>query len=136
MRKVESRCGILCSQCKYLKQCGGGCLKISKHFWGYSCPVKDCCEGRGHDHCGQCSEFPCELLNEFAYDKEQSDDGKRIRTCGRWFAENFIQAVARQNADALSDYFAPYAIICWHDSNEQFTVDEYIRANCEYPSKC
>ena len=131
---VESRCGILCNQCEYLEQCGG-CIKISKPFWGDSCPVKDCCEGRGHDHCGQCSEFPCELLNKFAYDKEQGDDGKRIRTCRRWFAESFIQAVAKQNADALSEYFTPDAIICWHDSNEQFTVDEYIRANCEYPSK-
>ena len=28
----------------------------------------------------------------------------------------------------------PDAVICWHDSNEQFTLDEYIRANCEYPS--
>jgi hypothetical protein len=131
---VESRCGIFCSQCEYLEQCGGGCTKISKPFWGDSCSVKDCCEGRGHDHCGQCSEFPCELLNEFAYDKEQGDDGKRIRTCRRWFAEDFIKAVAKQNADALCDYFTPDAIICWHDSNEQFTVDEYIRANCEYPS--
>ena len=24
-------------------------------------------------------------------------------------------------------------LIRWHDSNEQFTVAEYIKANCEYP---
>jgi len=45
----------------------------------------------------------------------------------------FIQAVAKQKADALRAYFTSDAIICWYDSNEQFTVDEYIRANCEYP---
>ena len=52
---------------------------------------------------------------------------------GCWDAEGFIQAVASQNANALRGYFTPDAVICWHDSNEQFTVDEYIRANCEYP---
>jgi len=293
---VESRCGILCTQCEYLEKCGGGCTNITKPFWGDSCPVKDCCEGRGHEHCGQCPKFPCDLLNEFAYDKEQGDNGKRIETCrmwanyqshgigtyelsadevisalekektltlatcadgrvttrpmshvndgltvyfqtgehylkaqqikanpnvaisvgaydiegiaeiighpmdeanlffiekftekhpnyaGRWSAlsnqvvvkveiklsrqwryidgkpfiaaiqcgkhshkphsetkplniESFIHAVAKQNAADLRGYFTPDATICWHDSNEQFTVDEYIRANCEYPGE-
>ena len=49
--------------------------------------------------------------------------------------EGFVKAVATQNATALRDYFTPDAVICWHDSNEQFTVEEYIRANCEYPGK-
>jgi len=83
---IESRCGILCSKCEYIEQCGGGCTKITKPFWGDCCPVKDCCEGRGHEHCGQCAEFPCDLLNEFAYDKEQGDDGLRIETCRKWAA--------------------------------------------------
>lgn len=141
---IESRCGILCSQCEYREQCGGGCTIISKPFWGDSCPVKDCCEGRGHEHCGQCSEFPCTLLTQFAYDIEQGDNGKRIETCRGWAGKTqseviafdvgrFIQAVAKQNADDLWDFFTPNAVICWHDSNERFTVDEYIRANCEYP---
>jgi len=290
---IESRCGILCRQCKYREPMNcAGCIAIDKPFWGEACPVKSCCEGRGHEHCGQCDEFPCELLNEFAYDKEQGDNGKRIETCriwanyechgidscelsaedvistlekettftlatcadnrvttrsmshvnddltvyfqtgeyylktqqiksnprvalsvggyelegiaeiighpmdeankffiekyknkhpnyaGRWskipnqivvrveimrarqwryidgkpviaikhfniphIQENtfdsyrFIQDVVTQNADALKSYFTPNAIICWHDSNEQFTTSEYIRANCEYPGK-
>ena len=87
---IESRCGILCSKCEYLEQCGGGCTKISKPFWGDSCPVKDCCEGRGHEHCGECNNFPCDLLNEFAYDKEQGDEGKRIEQCRLWYAKQFM----------------------------------------------
>ena len=47
--------------------------------------------------------------------------------------EKYILAVARQDAEALQGYFAPDAIVRWHDSNEEFTADEYIRANCEYP---
>ena len=45
----------------------------------------------------------------------------------------FVSAVARQDAAALEKFFLPDAIIRWHDSNEEFTVPEYIRANCEYP---
>ncbi|MCL1804312.1 MAG: DUF3795 domain-containing protein [Eubacteriaceae bacterium] len=82
---IESRCGCLCSQCEYreLMNCAG-CINFSKPFWGESCPVKSCCEGRKLDNCGLCADFPCELLNQFAYDKEQGDGGKRIETCREW----------------------------------------------------
>jgi len=49
--------------------------------------------------------------------------------------EQFVDDVVKQNATALLNYFTPNAIICWHDSNEQFTAPEYIRANCEYPGE-
>ena len=53
---IESRCGILCSQCSYREQTGcKGCVNIEKPFWGEGCPVKSCCEAKG-EHCGQCSE--------------------------------------------------------------------------------
>lgn len=82
---AESRCGLLCSECGYREQMGcGGCTQIDKPFWGEACPVKMCCENHGFSHCGQCREFPCPLLNQFAYDKEQGDDGKRIEQCRRW----------------------------------------------------
>lgn len=82
---VESRCGIQCSQCKYKEKMNcHGCIAIDKPFWGNSCPVKSCCEGRKHDHCGQCLDFPCNLLTQFAYDKDEGDNGKRIETCRIW----------------------------------------------------
>lgn len=142
---IESRCGILCSQCEYRESMNcEGCTNISKPFWGDSCPVKACCEGRGHEHCGQCSVFPCALLTQFAYDVGQGDNGKRIETCRAWAGKiqgeviafdvgRFIEAVAKQKATDLRKFFTPDAVICWHDSKEEFTVDEYIRANCEYP---
>jgi len=84
---IKSRCGIVCDT-KLCKETYGfdcaGCANISKPPWGDSCPVKDCCEGRGHDHCGLCNDFPCDMLNEFAYDKEHGDDGKRIEQCRMW----------------------------------------------------
>lgn len=82
---IESRCGLLCSECSYQEQMGcKGCVSIEKPFWGESCPVKSCCEGKHLAHCGACSEFPCALLNQFAYDPKQGDDGKRITQCEKW----------------------------------------------------
>jgi len=48
-------------------------------------------------------------------------------------ATAFMKAVATQDATVLRSFFTDDAIINWHDSNESFNVDEYIRANCEYP---
>lgn len=46
---------------------------------------------------------------------------------------NFWIDVLRQDADAIRSYFHPDAVIRWHCTDEQFTVEEFIRANCEYP---
>ena len=85
---IESKCGILCSECTYKESMGClGCVNIENPFWG-ECQVKKCCEEKSLNHCGECPEFPCELLNSFAYDKEQGDDGKRILQCQKWNKEN------------------------------------------------
>lgn len=83
--KIESRCGIVCSECEFLKKkiCTNWCTKIDKPFHG-ECPVKKCCENKNLEFCGQCDEFPCELLNSFAYDKEHGDEGLRIKNCRDW----------------------------------------------------
>ena len=87
---MKSRCGTICDTKKCKEAYGidcAGCLNISKPAWGDSCPVKDCCESRGYDHCGQCPEIPCDILNEFAYDKEHGDNGKCIEQCRLWAQE-------------------------------------------------
>ena len=47
--------------------------------------------------------------------------------------ERFWKDILEQNEKALPDYFHPDAVIRWHCTNEKFTVNEFIRANCEYP---
>lgn len=82
---IESRCGILCSECGFKDQMNcKGCMNITKPFWGEICPIKKCCEDKEKLHCGQCESFPCDILNQFAYDKKQGDDGKRIEQCRKW----------------------------------------------------
>ena len=45
----------------------------------------------------------------------------------------FWKAVLKQDAGAIRVYFAQDAYINWHCTNEHFTVDEFIAANCDYP---
>jgi hypothetical protein len=45
----------------------------------------------------------------------------------------FWRDVLEQNKEKLQAYFHKDAVIRWHCSNELFTVQEYIRANCDYP---
>lgn len=47
----------------------------------------------------------------------------------------FWEAVLRQDAAAIRGFFHPDAWVNWHCTNEHFTLDEYIRANCEYPGQ-
>lgn len=46
---------------------------------------------------------------------------------------NFWSAVLRQDAEAIRGYFHPDAWVRWHNTNEHFTVEEFIRTNCDYP---
>ena len=45
----------------------------------------------------------------------------------------FWQDVITQDRERLSSWFREDAVIRWHCTNEQFTVPEYVRANCDYP---
>ena len=47
----------------------------------------------------------------------------------------YWQAVLRQDAAELRRFFHPEAWVNWHNTNEHFTVEEFIRANCEYPGE-
>ncbi len=47
----------------------------------------------------------------------------------------FWAAVLDQDADVIRAFFVPTAYVNWHNTNEHFTVEEFIRANCEYPCK-
>lgn len=88
---VESRCGLLCSECSFQETMGcKGCVNINKPFWG-DCPVKTCCESKNQNHCGECSDFVCSLLHTYAYDMEESDNGVRLEQCKKWSENNGVK---------------------------------------------
>ena len=45
----------------------------------------------------------------------------------------FFKAVLSQKPDKLRKIFLKNAMIEWPCTNERFTLEEYVRANCEYP---
>lgn len=85
-----ARCGIDCETCpdRERSACPGCQATAGKLFWG-ECALAVCCAAKGHDHCGQCQEFPCATLNEYAYDAEHGDNGERIRNLHAWNAEGY-----------------------------------------------
>ena len=49
--------------------------------------------------------------------------------------ELYWRAVLEQDRDSLRGYFTPDATITWPCTNERFTAEEFVRANCEYPGE-
>lgn len=82
--KIESRCGIECSTCEFREKVNcKGCTNIDTPFHGV-CDVKKCCEEKNLECCGECNDFPCDLLKSYAYDPEHGDNGTRIEVCKKW----------------------------------------------------
>lgn len=49
------------------------------------------------------------------------------------FFEAYWARVAAQDRPALGTYFTPDARIRWHCSDEEFNLEEFLSANCDYP---
>lgn len=47
----------------------------------------------------------------------------------------YWEATLKQEADKMRPFFHTEAHIYWHNTDECFSVDEFLRANCEYPGK-
>jgi hypothetical protein len=80
----ESRCGVSCNNCtrKEAVNCKG-CPNMEKPFWGGECKVKTCCETKLLNHCGECTEFPCEMVAKMGV--EQGFDPKpRLDNLKKW----------------------------------------------------
>jgi hypothetical protein len=79
MNKIISRCGLICSDCDYREKFNcPTCHESNENpFWG-ECKVAKCSISRNLNNCSECEDFACELLTEFAFDKEHGDNGERI----------------------------------------------------------
>lgn len=49
------------------------------------------------------------------------------------FINQYWVYITTQNERELEKFFHKDACIRWHNTNEQFNVSEFIRANCDYP---
>lgn len=62
-----SVCGIDCDSCKFKnEQNCKGCRQIEgKVFWG-NCELYRCNAEKSQNNCGECKQFPCDKLKEWA----------------------------------------------------------------------
>lgn len=69
--KFVGYCGVNCSECMDLinYRCPG--CRFSPWTDDDICPPVKCCREKSIDFCGECSEFPCEMMEEF-YDESDS----------------------------------------------------------------
>lgn len=49
------------------------------------------------------------------------------------FMKDYWQKVAKQDREGLALLFNADAKIRWYCTNEEFTTEEFIRVNCDYP---
>lgn len=47
----------------------------------------------------------------------------------------YWRAALAQRAPEMAAFFHEDAVIRWHNTNELFTVPEFIQANCQYPGQ-
>ncbi|MBQ3080793.1 MAG: DUF3795 domain-containing protein [Clostridia bacterium] len=90
---IETRCGLICAECEYQEQFScKGCINTHGNPFHGECPIAVCCEEKGLVHCGECADFPCPLLIQYANDPQHGDTppGARIEMCRKW-AENDLK---------------------------------------------
>ena len=82
---IETRCGLLCSECSFQKTCPG-CIETNGHPFHGERPVAQCCQQKGFVHCGECPQLPCALLTQYSCDPVHGDTspGTRIEQCRKW----------------------------------------------------
>ncbi|MCW4034196.1 MAG: DUF3795 domain-containing protein [Candidatus Bathyarchaeota archaeon] len=73
-------CGLYCGNCEHLEtKCQGCGQQKGKPFWTKlmnveACPLYNCCVNTKQlEHCGLCSELPCQTFNELR-DPSLSDE--------------------------------------------------------------
>ena len=69
---IAGACGIFCGGCEFFGERCTGCGYVEgKPFWTVEygvevCPLYACCVGEKRlEHCGLCSELPCDTFNDF-----------------------------------------------------------------------
>lgn len=84
---LTTYCGLDCHHCDWKEPCHcEGCVSTQGmpfHAKEEPCPVAACALKKGISFCGDCGEFPCQLLKEYSCDPEHGDNppGGRIESC-------------------------------------------------------
>ncbi len=71
MKRIESCCGVVCSDCEWFPNKCSGCPSMKgKVFWTKIlnkdiCDIYQCCiNEKQYNHCGECENLPCEKYDQ------------------------------------------------------------------------
>ena len=78
---IDSRCELLSSSCTFKAPCNcSGSIETNGHHFHEECPIATCCQDKGFEYCGLCSDLPYEQLYSYSYlDKEDGDNPPGVR---------------------------------------------------------
>ena len=84
-RDFMGRCGTYCGACTWRERthCPGCQICQGSMFWG-ECAVAKCSIGKGIEHCGLCSDLPCDMLQAASDHPEHGDNGERLANLQAW----------------------------------------------------
>lgn len=84
-KKMIGFCGTYCGVCEWKDKIGCKGCKANRGimFWG-ECDKAKCCMGKELEHCGECSDMPCQKLRDLFDDSEHGDRGARLRNLRNW----------------------------------------------------
>lgn len=86
-----SVCGIDCDRCNFFKE--KKCLSCriaasnGKCVWGGRCDTHDCAINQNLNHCGYCTNFPCEQLLNIHKSENPDGNGIEIKTLNKLVSE-------------------------------------------------
>lgn len=98
---IESYCSLMCQACEDKKSgnCEGCIVSAGRPFHG-SCEVAECAIQRKKRFCGECEDFPCEIITRYSNDQEHGDKGARIVRCQEW--KGILVREAREGMNPVS----------------------------------
>lgn len=100
---ITTYCGLNCATCSFRKDFNcGGCIATNGHPFHGECRLAQCAIEKKRDFCGNCGEFPCELLKSYSNDETHGDHpkGARIQRCSE--VKTAMVAAAREGIDPVS----------------------------------
>ncbi len=97
----DTYCGLSCATCEYKEKTNcGGCIATEGHVPHGICEIAKCANSKKRTFCGECADFPCDLLKKFSNDPEHGDNGARIENCSR--IKHALVAEAREGLDPIA----------------------------------
>lgn len=92
-KEMIAYCGTYCGICEWKDKvnCKGCKANGGKMFWG-ECDKAKCCIEKGFEHCGECSDLPCQKIIALINDPEHGDNGTDVRLSNlrNWKNGNYV----------------------------------------------